>query len=215
MNVFHRFSLAAAVFAAAIGPAAASTVGFSLKVSTAGALGGTFDKPGFTLTNLSDAGLTLLSINFTIGDPAYNFDAVNAIAAPAGGAMLLTTGDTVNGGARTDSFSYSFTSFDPSEFATWTAELDPDSTNGVVDFRTIFFNNGGAGVPNSVATVLFSDTRSLQVTLAATPGQASYTFSASQEDLADVPLPATLPLLAGAFALVGLTRARRGRSNKA
>jgi hypothetical protein len=62
-----------------------------------------------------------------------------------------------------------------------------------------------------VATVLLSDARSLHVTLAASPTGTSYTFSALQGS-ADVSLPASLPLLAGAF---GLARLRPSRPDKA
>jgi hypothetical protein len=73
VNAFHRFSIAAVICAALVGPAAAATAGFSLNISTGGSLGGTGDQPGFRLTNLSDIGLTISSISFTIGDPGYNF----------------------------------------------------------------------------------------------------------------------------------------------
>lgn len=207
MTIIKRLGLAVAIIGAMSGAAAAATVGYALKVSSGGALGGTLDAPGFTLTNLSDAGLTISSIHFTIGDTTRNFDSVTSLVAPAGGTISLTTGDTANNGARTDDFMIAFTGFDATEVATWRTEIDPDSSNAALDFRTVFFNNGGPSIPNSVATVLFSDSRSIQLTLAGSPGQTSYTFAGLLEDVV-VPLPAALPLMLGAFGMLGLTRLR-------
>jgi len=208
MMALHRSGLLATLLSVAAMPAMAATQGFSLKVSTAGALGGTFDAPGFTLTNLSDPGLNISSILFSIGNTAYNFDSVTQLGAPVGGTATRTVGDAANGGARTDTFSIAFTSFDPSEVATWRAEIDPDSFNQVADFRKVFFNNGGSTISNSVATVMFSNARTLEVTLSGSLTGTTYTFFASEESLTAIPVPATLPLLAGALGLLGLIRRR-------
>jgi hypothetical protein len=211
VTAFNRISVAAACLFALVGPAAAATAGFSLTVNT----GTSADAPLFTLVNLSDSGLTLNAFAFTIGDTAYNFDAVTAMTAPAGGAITLTAGDTVNGGARSDAIAFGFTGFDSGEIVGWKAEIDLDTGNSVADHRAVFFNNG-AVVPNSIGTALFSDGRSLAVSLAGDPGQTRYIFSALADDaLSTVPVPAAMPLLAGALGLLGVLHLRKNRLNPA
>jgi hypothetical protein len=212
MTTLRSIGIFTIVLAAASLPASAATVGYSITIGTGGALNGTFDYPAFTLTNLSDPGTSISSINFTIGDPTFNFDRVTNSIAPAGGTMVRTIGDNANGGPRTDLFAFDFSGFDAGDFATWRAEIDPDSFNAARDFRSVFFNNGGIVVPNSLVSVLFSDGFMLDLTLVDTGSASSYTFSASHETVSAVPIPATLPLLAGAFGLLGLARLRSGRA---
>jgi hypothetical protein len=203
---FYRAGALAAALSLLTLPAVAATVGFSLRISTTLTPTGSFDAPGFTLTNLSDPGLRISSMLFTIGNPAFNFDSVSLLGAPAGGTAILGPGDTANGGARTDSFGIAFTSFDPNEVAIWRVEIDRDSLNSTTNFRTVFFNNG-ALVADSIVSVLFSDKRTLEMTLGGSTTAANYTFSGFEES-AVIPLPAALPLLAGALGLLGFMRRR-------
>ena len=165
---------------ASVSAAQALSVGFKLTLlqnpgTSYSAVNG--DNPVFILENQSEGGLRITQIDFSIGNTAYNFDRVVLTGTtgggvvrggPAGGAMSIAGGsiDGIDGGIRADQFSLSFTDFDPTEKATWTAEIDQDAppaanANNATNFRTVFFDNGGASVPNSVMKVHFSDLRAL------------------------------------------------------
>lgn len=95
----------------------------------------------------------------TVGDPDWNFDLVTGVGAMEDNgdplASVLTTGDTAQGGVRTDEVAFSFTGFEPGDRFTFSADLDPDSFDGPSDFRQVYFNNGAA--PNSAISVGFTE----------------------------------------------------------
>lgn len=194
--------LAAAIAAGAIAgmsqAANATAIGYSLTIS------GNVNVPTYTLTNTSITAL-ITSFSFTVGHSGRNFDYVQAIVAPAGGTANLIVGDTSNGGTRTTSFQIDYTGFDPSEFAS--NNTDVDTGNVALDYRNTFFNNGSE--PNSVISVDFSTGQTLSQTVAdQQTGQSSYTFT---QRASVVPVPAALPLMAGAIGVLGFAGWRRSR----
>lgn len=206
-------------------------MGFKLTISQnpGGAYSaGNGDRPLFALENMSDPGLEITRIDFTIGDPGYNFDRATlsgtsasgiTLGAPAGGSMSIfgSTIDAANGGIRSDEFSLAFTDFGVGESARWLMELDKDGVpaNNVANFRNVFFDNG-ASIENSVMKVYFSDTRVLTYSIAGVAdGQVQYSFSQSQDDFggpATVPLPAALPLMVAGIAGLGIASRRRAKA---
>lgn len=191
-------AIAAAAVMVASNSSQAALIGYTLVID------GNVNVPTYTLTNDS-AAAQITSFSFTVGHSGRNFDYVQAITAPAGGTANLIIGDTANSGARTTSFQIDYTGFDPGEFAS--NNTDVDIGNITLDYRNTFFNNGAE--PNSVITVDFSDGQTLSQTVAdQTAGQSSYTFSQSANP---VPVPAALPLLAGAVGLLGAAGWRKSR----
>jgi hypothetical protein len=170
--------LAAAIGGSAVPQTALALpiVGYSLQVSEGitGGGGGPLmasaqliaarDMPLFTLTNTStDALITQFSI--TIGDLAYNFDAVTFNQLPTGPQVTSFTPDKVQGGAKSDVLSLSFTNFAASQAFAFRGDIDRDSDNGLAltNFRTVL-----TGATPSVVTVKFSDGSTLTNTLAST-----------------------------------------------
>ncbi len=215
MNKTLARLLAAAAACAVVSPAYALTVGFELRIAAfpetaIPPAGG--DAPSFRLTNLSDAGIQLTGFSYTIGDTSRRFDRIFAISQPAGGTATLTTGDTVDNLVGTDLFAFSFTGFDPLEQSTWRAELDRDGVSSTENFRTVFFDNGGAAVPNSIATAFFTDGRSIEIGIEGTRGQVAYTYRAfeiEEPPTGVVPVPASLPMLLAGAAVFALIRRKQ------
>ena len=201
-----RMTALAAALMLASGTASAATTGFRLVIS-----GNDQNIPTLTLTNISTTAL-LTQFSMTIGDTSRNFDEIYTITAPAGGSATLTAGSSsqsANNSAtgRTNTFSVNFSGFDPSEFARWDVDIDIDNQNTFEDYRRVFFNNGTA--PNSLVSALFSDGRTVDLTL---PDRAnnlsSYRFTAATQ-VSAVPVPAALPLLATALGALGFASRRR------
>jgi len=196
----------------------AATVGFSLTISAdPNVAPGGANLPRFFLSNTSDNAL-LSSINMTIGDTAFNFDAVIGLIFPSiGSSFSVINPDQVNDGIKTDELQINYTGFQPNDVSNFFVDFDDDEQleSNVVDFRTILFNNGSS-VDNSLLTVSFSDLTQLALSLP--DGSATdleYVFSAST-DISTVPLPAALPLFLGALAgLGGLGFMKRRRKDKA
>ncbi|MGG7566007.1 VPLPA-CTERM sorting domain-containing protein [Rhodovulum sp. DZ06] len=215
MNRFTTLAAAAAAVIAGASAAQAAQTAFSLQVSGSSAVGANFNVPRLTVTNLSDNGALLNAFSLTIGDTAFNFDYAQSLTAPAGGASTIVTGDLANGGARTDLLSFTFTSFDGGDFVTWLSDIDSDAGNSTEDFRTVMFNNGGAGIPNAQATATFSNGITLQGSFGSGLGtQTTYTLTQIQTEdteLSDVPVPAALPLMAVALGAMGVAASRRKR----
>lgn len=113
----------------------------------------------FRLRNTSPSAARITAMSATVGDTGWNFDLVNNIGAmvDSGEPLLwdLVTGDTAQGGVRTDAVGFAFTGFEPGDRFAFAADLDPDSGDGPSDLRQVYFNNGPA--PNSVVTVRFTE----------------------------------------------------------
>lgn len=202
-------SLVAGLLAAVCATGAhAATVGFQLTVATSG-MGG--DRPQFTLRNISDSE-SISAFSFAINAPGYWFDYVYDEAVVSGSLIATrTVGQSVaNETSGTMSVAYTTSGFGPSEAFRFRTDLDAIGTaDSVTNFRSVFFNNGGAAVPNASASVFFTDGRNLTLTLSGSPGQTSYIYSAAIDDTSEVPLPATLPLALAALGGLGLMARRR------
>ncbi|MBU2960428.1 VPLPA-CTERM sorting domain-containing protein [Citreicella sp. C3M06] len=205
----HRFVLAGLVAAFFATGAHAATVGFQLTVATTASSG---DRPQFTLMNISDVE-TITAFTFAINAPGYWFDYIyNETVVSGSLTRSRTVGQSVaNETSGTTSLAYTTTGFGPTEAFRFRADLDAVNTaDSTTNFRSVFFNNGGAAVPNATVSVSFSDGRNLSLTLSGSAGQSSYIYSAAIDDTAEVPLPATLPLaLAGCVGLGLLARRRK------
>jgi hypothetical protein len=203
-------TIVAAIAVLSAGAASAATTGFDLTISHHS------NGPVFRVTNTSVSAL-LTRFTFTVGDAdTYNFDRLfftNPNSLGDGGSQTSVGIDTdVNGGLRADLIDVRFTGFDPGEFSKWETDLDRDPDRNVpADYRVIFGNNGDA--PNSVGTAFFDD-GSIATVGFPDVNQYDYAFSAmgvspALAATAAVPLPAGLPLLAGAMGVAGLVLRRR------
>lgn len=134
--------------------------------------------PLFSLTNTGP--LPIIGLTITIGDSAYNFDAVLPAAGTSPGITpTLVTPDTDGfGGISSDQVVFTYTGFTNGLTHTFDADIDLDGqTSGGPDFRTVLFNNGAA--PNSMVTVTFQGGGTLTVTMSDVGAfQPIYTFMA-------------------------------------
>jgi hypothetical protein len=190
-----------AFFVAASPAAFAGLVTLSLQNGNGG--GGAFNTTQFSITNNSDAGVSLTSATFTVGDTQYLFDQLYLseelfTGGNATQTALLTTGDRTDDNAGPDSFAYSFTNFTPGISFRGQWDIDNDNGDFNADTRTVMFNNGTA--PNAIATFAFSDGSTLSYEFPDLPIQDSYTLV--------IPAPAT----AGMLVVAGFAGLRRRRS---
>ncbi len=120
----------------------------------------------------------------TIGDTSRNFDSATDFIPPSGGAILRREPDDGNGGTRSDRVLLEISDFDPGESFTLYVDVDPDSENGSLDYRTVFFNNGSRDNTVFMATTEDNETSALTVPElpAGAPGAVSYTFVTSPKD---------------------------------
>ncbi len=91
---------------------------------------------------INESGSNITRFEFTIGKIANNFDQVWYFTHPPGGTTTIVSPDGTNSGTRSDTLTATFTSFGQGETVRIYTEIDPDSTEGFVDYRTAFFNNG-------------------------------------------------------------------------
>ena len=189
----------------------AATLGFNLTISNLLDTNNSMTNvPLMTLVNTSDTAL-LQQFTLTIGNTAYNYDALYVFEPTPDGTMTLTQGDMdpANAGGnsqRVDVGVIDFTSFDPGETAKWRVDVDIDNSDTIVDYRTVLFNNGNG--PNSEFSALFSDGTVLSIVADdQTASNTSFTFSASQTT--PVPVPAALPLLLAGLGGFAILRRRR------
>ena len=123
---------------------------FSLKLS------GPLEATAVLLWNKSSTA-EITDLSMTIGDTTFNFDraGLESIATDTGTALTyaLDSPDAANGIVRDDTLTYTFGGFDPDDQFGFRFEIDPDSFDAIVDYRTVLFNNGAA--PNSVISVSF------------------------------------------------------------
>ena len=138
---------------------AAPDVAYTLEI------GGNTNVPTFSLTNGSSeaSAAEITSLLFTIGDTSLNFDYASGFVAN-GVSFTLQDPDTANSGVRSDQIALDFTAgFARGTVFQFQADVDPDSSDQVRDYRNTFFNNDTA--PNSQITVGFSDGTVLTTTL--------------------------------------------------
>lgn len=142
----------------------------------------------YQLTNTSDS-TELVRFAITIGDATHNWDAASFYAQTGPIAATLVTPDDLDDGVRSDDIVYEFSGFGPGEAYSFRGDVDPDSFDAILDFRSILFNNGGAD--NAIVTVDFSDGTQI-VDVLADLSFASNT--AAHLAGAAVPEPATLAI---------------------
>lgn len=190
----------AIVFASSIAVNAAVETGFTFEVTGSTASNNNFNSPILNLHNDSTSAC-IIRFNITIGDTAYNFDAFESYSSSEPGlSYILNSPDTnVSGGFRSDVFDIMFggTMLTPGNEFSCKVNVDPDSSDQVVDTRTIFFNNGD--MPNSFLTVYFSNNKVLFTALPDFAG-SPYVISACDPVIPipgpdPVPEPATMLLL--------------------
>lgn len=220
-----RTAAAAGAFALSAGAADALTVTAAFELT----LSGNTNVPTMTLVNTGDAGFRITGFGLSAGPTNRGWDYVQSLVAPAGGTATLLAPDDANNGARAYAIEIGFTDFDATEQASWIADLDTDTGNLTLDYRTTLFNNGSA--PNAALSVAFE---SLVPGLSVAPfaisfdlpdgtaGQSAYVFSGLRSfELPDptgpggsaaVPVPAAAPLLIAAMAGLAAVarRSRRG-----
>jgi hypothetical protein len=186
----------------------AVSIGYKLVIDGSGPNG--LDTPTFTLTNQSGSA-TIVNMMFSIGEISYNFDFASNINGPAGGSVTFNMPDLANGGLRSNIIDVDFSGFDPSEAVNFSVDIDPDSSDGTVNFKSIFFNNPGS--QNSMLFVSFSGGSYLTTTIPDYSGPASniFTFLGSQELVGTgpiesaVPIPGTLAIVAAGLVGIGIT----------
>ena len=202
----YATKLLAAAAIAVSGTSHAASVGFTLVISEGGT--NPFNAPRFELTNESDLA-TLNYFTFTIGDESKNFDHVQNVT-PASELANVDNPDEVDDSVRANLLQIDFAGIAAGNTVSWVSDVDDDNAsngNSVEDAREVFFNNGG--LANSVATAMFSDDRSVVLTLPDGVSDASsYTYTAM------VPLPAAAWLFGSAlFGLGWLQRRQRRAGN--
>ncbi len=192
------------------GQAFASPIRFSLKLS------GPLDATAVLLWNKSSIA-EITDLSMTIGDTTFNFDRAGLESIPTDTGTALTyaldSPDAANGIVRDDTLTYSFGGFDPGDQFGFRFEIDPDSFDAIVDYRTVLFNNGAA--PNSVISVSFMegiDTETLDVTMTDydDPTYKANVFS-GRGHIGQVPEPASMALFGLGLVGLGLMTRRRSR----
>ncbi len=171
---------------------------YQFEITTVGA---TADVPFFKLNNLSTGGEQITQFTITIGDLARNFDGANSEVHNITSFTLNTPDSSFSGGVRDDLIDYSLTGFDSGEFFHFRGDVDPDSFDTGIDFRTVLFNNGAA--LNSVITVFFSNGQNLSQTLPdGSASLTSYVFNQSST----IPEPSNLVLASLMLGLLAFTQ---------
>lgn len=134
--------------------------------------------PLFSLMN--NGPLAIIGLTVTIGNAAYNFDAVLPAAGTTPGLVPnLVTPDTDGfGGVNSEFVNFTYTGFTNGRTHTFDADIDLDGqTSGGPDFRTVLFNNGAA--LNAMVTIIFEGGGTLSVTMPDVGVvQPTYTFMA-------------------------------------
>ena len=123
---------------------------------------GIHNVPDFRLEKLSTNGAQIVDFNLTIGNPMYNYDFVTLQSAfndPSNDlTFTLHTPEPGNDGTDSEEIDYDFIGFDPGDIFQFEADVDPDGTQIVHDYRESLF-------PNAVLTVGFSNGQTLSQTL--------------------------------------------------
>ncbi len=195
-------------------PAQAQTIGYSLDlflppgIDTVSAA----DAPAWKLTNISSPGFEIVELKVGIGNPAFNFDSGQNETHSPGVGFVLHAPDSSGDGAtvRSDEFRYTFTGLGAGKEFAFRTDMDPDSVDAQVDFRTIFFNNGAA--PNSTIFVRFSDNRVLSMQMPDDTVREAYNFT--QTEGSAVPEPSSVLLFLPALMGLAAFRNRRSRGTR-
>lgn len=183
-------------------PAAASAASFQLDI------GGNRNVPTFLITNTS-ASDQIVSFNFTIGDPGFAFDFYEAVVAPDVATFAFDDLSFGRGGGSNDegntnpSLDITFTGFDAGERFQFGADVDTIPVRvGIQNFEEVFFGNGTAD--NAMVSVAFVSGAVIGLTLPESPVAEEGTFTFVGATTADVPLPASLPMLLAGLCGFGL-----------
>lgn len=135
---------------------------------------GSSNSPTLRVTNRSSGTLNITALELTIGDAAFNFDAVDEIETPAGVEIVVGSPDANgDGGVRSDLVRLDFTGFGSGKTVSFGTDIDRDHQNSTEDYRDVLFNNGAA--PNAIVTA-FSGNGKCSVTLPDAPNESSYRF---------------------------------------
>lgn len=178
----------------------AATTGFDMTIT------GNNNVPTMTLTNSGDTG-QISGFDISIGDTAYNFDALYLEQVLLGSFSFTRTSGDANdrGGTRVDQGSYTFLGFDPGEQFLLRLDIDIDNSNTVEDYQLRM-------LPGGSLTVFFDGGLTNSLTVDLTPGTGNnsepYSYSASVADNPVVPLPAGGVLLLAGLASFGVMRRR-------
>ena len=204
MPILRRTALALGVAVAAFG-AASSASASAVPTVLSLEIFGDADIPTFQITNLTpDVGLIFFSV--FIGDRSYNFDFASnaAVVVDTGATMLneLKVPFEINGGFRADFTTWHFLGFDTDDVFRFDVDIDPDSFDDTVDYRTIMFNNGT--IRNAAVLARFTNGDRLLAALPDHGIRSSYSFR--------IPEPATLALFGFGLAGLGVMARRRRRA---
>ncbi|MCX5690979.1 MAG: hypothetical protein NTV94_14540 [Planctomycetota bacterium] len=192
MNLFAALG----VVAGAALSASAGVVSLTMQNGNGG--GFEFNTTAFSITNLSDSGVGLTQVTFTVGDTQCLFDFLYSSEEQFNGgngseSATLLVGDRSDDNAGPDFFTYGFDGFPPGTTFRGQWDIDYDNLNYNVDMRRVFFNNGDA--PNAVVSLIFSDGTTASYEFPDLPVTDSYSIQ--------IPGPAAWPLAAaGTFAIL-------------
>ena len=147
------------VFGLAAGVAQAGSVGYQFRIA------GNKNVPTFRLTNKSTSA-EITSFTLTIGDTKFNFDfhrpypSLLKINPEIGG--TFDAPDLVQDKVRVNKMQVNYTDFQPGEFHRFKLDIDPDSKNKRIDYRSVLFDLGGnSSADNAKVTVNFSNGKTL------------------------------------------------------
>ncbi|MFN0134613.1 MAG: hypothetical protein ACKVS9_00680 [Phycisphaerae bacterium] len=185
----RNFFVLTALSTIATTAASGGLVSLSLQNGDGGA--GPFNTTAFTLTNLSDAGVSLVTWSLTVGDTQYLYDFVyldreQFVGGDATQTATLEIGDRTDDNVGPDLFRYGFTNFGAGIAFRGQWDIDNDNGDFNADARLVMFNNGG--LPNAQAVFNFSDGSVAAFTFPDAAIQDVYTYT--------IPEPSTLVALA-------------------
>ncbi len=178
----------------------ATPYGYDLTIS------GNNNVPTFTLENIGQINITGYSL--TIGNIAYNWDAIYQEVDNDNVGYSLVSGDAVDSGAlRVDMFEYAFTSFSAGNIFIHEADVDKDDYNTLENYKTILFNNGDSD--NALLTVSFLGADALSMTLPDYTGVLDVFEFSQSVDTNPIPEPATMLLFGTGLAVLVGSRIRK------
>jgi hypothetical protein len=176
------------------------------------------NQPTFELRNLASSTADITSFNFTAGPANRGFDFYDQVVS-TGPTFTFNGLDTVDNGLRSHAVDLDFAGFVPGTLFSFRVDLDGfgnpvnASNNIVLDFQTVFFNNGST-VQNSVLTVQYADGQVLSLTLPETPlelpGTPSNHYQFALSEFSNpIPEPQTYAMLLAGLGLLGFAARRK------